>query len=107
VLCAQGMRVPVGDTLYRTLKSYEEIAQTQAVKLQDMIEEFENLKLQNEYASTLSLGLAVSPSRASPAGKKSPFAREQRRYCLSTAHARAHARARARTRPCSRSFSSP
>lgn len=76
----KGMRVPVGDTLYRTLKSYEEIAQTQAVKLQDMIEDFENLKIQNEYASTLSLGLAVSPSRAaSPAGKKSPFAREQRR----------------------------
>lgn len=94
--------MPVGDTLYRTLKSYEEIAQTQAVKLQDMIEDFENLKIQNEYASTLSLGLAVSPSRAaSPAGKKSPFAREQRRYCLSPAHAHT------RIRPCSRSFSSP
>ncbi|ELR14242.1 uncharacterized protein ACA1_082150, partial [Acanthamoeba castellanii str. Neff] len=49
----KGMRVPVGDTLYRTLKSYEEIAQTQAVKLQDMIEDFENLKIQNDRLSVL------------------------------------------------------
>jgi hypothetical protein len=70
----------VGDTLYRTLKSYDEIAQRQAIQLQDLSEEFEKLRMQSEYASTLSLGLAVSPSRtASPAGK-SPFAREQRRY---------------------------
>lgn len=55
----------------------------QSLQLQEMTEQFQKIKLQNEYSSTLTLGLGFSPSRGTP-GKKTPDQRRgQRRYAYS------------------------